>query len=181
MTYPTKISVPTMRLKYIGLFDFDGLYQLLVDWMKNRRYWFKETSYKHKVPSPFGAEQEIDFSGEKRVTEHLTHSITIAIHLYDLTEVDIEQHGIKKKLTNARMEINFDGTIELDYQGIWKGKKFLETLRDFYYKYIIRKDLENVYMDQLVYRIAKLQNTVKEFLDMQSKGNAYAGYLGDNK
>ena len=60
---------PTMRVRYNGLFDFDTLYASIIDWGKNYGYKVHEKVYKHKIPSPLGAEQEIkiDFSKKTKI------------------------------------------------------------------------------------------------------------------
>ena len=167
-------------IRYKGLFDFDGLYNLIAAWMKARGYWFQEKVYKHKVPLPTGAEQEISFTGSKDITEFYRHNMALDFHLWDMTEVEVEVKGVKKTLTSARMEIIITGDLEVDYQGRFEKKKFLQELRNFLMKYIIKEEMEGVYADELRYRLYKLHTAIKEYLDMQAQGSEYAGYLGDN-
>lgn len=167
-------------IRYTGLMDYDGLYLLIVEWFKARGYWFEEGSYKHKVPSALGAEQEIDFTGTKRVTNYLVQNISLNIHIWDMTEVDVERNGIKKKLTNGRIQINMRGDIALDFEGQFKKSSFWEGVRDFLYRYLLLPEITGYYGDQLYYRLTKLQGSIKKYLDMQAKANEYAGYMGDN-
>jgi len=167
-------------IRYKGLFDFDGLYNLIVQWMKARRYWFHETKYKHKVPMPTGAEQEITFKGTKDITEYISQEIVIDFHLWDMTEVEVEQAGVKKTLTNARIEIVLTGALNMDIESRYEKTKFLLGLRKFLHKYILRPDID-AWADELRYRLYKLHEEIKKFLDMQAKGSEYVGYLGDNR
>jgi len=171
--------MPKLRVRYKGLFDFDGLYNLIAHWFKSRGYWFHETTYKHKVPSPLGAEDELKWEGTKKVNDYVQYEIEIEMHLWDMTEVEVEKDGVKKTLTNARFELIIDGDLEIDYQGRWQRSAFWAAVGDFYHKYIIKKEWETVYGDELWYRMQKLQNTIKEFMDMQAKGYEYKGYLGE--
>ena len=180
MAYPTKLPIERHTIRYTGLFDFDGLYNMIVQWMKSRRYWFHETKYKHKVPLPTGAEQEITFKGDKDVTDFYKHEIVIDFHLFDMTEVEVEQQGVKKTLTSARMDIVISGALNIDYEKRYDQSTLLQNIRDFFLKYVLKQELESVWYDELRYRLYKLHNAVKEYLDMQAKGNEYAGYLGDN-
>jgi hypothetical protein len=180
MTYPTKITTDKHTIRYKGLFDFDGLYNLIVQWMKARRYWFHEEAYKHKVPLPTGAEQEITFKGDKEVTEFYMHSIRLDFHLWDMTEVEVEVGGVKKTLTSARMEIVMVGVLNIDYQKKFDKSTLWQNVRDFLLKYIMKQDVETIWYDELRYRIYKLHDAIKQFLDMQAKGSEYKGYLGDN-
>lgn len=175
-TYET----PTLIIRYKGLFDFNGLYNLMVQWMKARRFWFHEDTYKHKVPTALGAEQELLWKGNKKITEFYMQDIRIYIHLWDMTEVEVVQKGVTKKLTNARIEMIISGVVTIDYEKRWEESTFYMALLDFYRKYIAKEEIETGYTDQLYYRMYKLHAAIKEFLDMQAKGNEYAGYLGDN-
>ncbi len=179
MAYAIARGIPKQTIRYKGLFDFDGLYNVIVQWMKARRYWFHETIYKHKVPSPAGAEQEITFKGDKKITEFYKYEVTVKFHLWDMTEVEVEIDGVKKTLTSARLEISLNGKMLIDFEGRYGKTNFLVELRDFMLKYILRRDIENIYEDQLYYRVIKLQGVIKDYLDMQTKGNEYAKYLGD--
>ena len=58
-----------VELRFNGLFDLDGLYAAVVDWSKNYGYRWHEYTYKHKVPSPKGAEQELMWLITKNVLE----------------------------------------------------------------------------------------------------------------
>lgn len=178
MGLPTTLPMKQLRIRYTGLFDYDGLYILIAEWMKARRYWFTEGSYKHKVASALGAEQEIEFNGTRRVTNYATHTIDVMMHLWDMTEVEVERNGVKKKLMNARMEITIRGALGLDFEGSFKGK-FWEKVRNFFYQYVLFPEISGIYYDQLYYRMVKLHATIKDFLDMQVKGNEFANYIGD--
>lgn len=180
MAYPLKLPTRKFVLRYKGLFDFDGLYNLMIQWLKARRYWFHETKYKHKVPSPKGAEQQIGWKAERKVTDYIEYVLSIELHLWDMTEVEVVQKGVKKTLTSARMEIVFQGVVNLDYEKRWEQSTIWIILRDFYNKYIAKEELESIYWDTLQYKTQQFMNVVKEFLDMQAKGYEYAGYMGDN-
>ena len=180
MAYPTKIPIERHTIRYKGLFDFDGLYNLIVQWMKARRYWFHETKYKHKVPLPTGAEQEISFKGEKDVTEFYQHHITVDFHLWDMTEVEVDVKGVKKTLTSARMDIVLGGALNIDHQKRFEQSTLWQNVRDFFLKYILKNEVESIWADEVRYRMYKLHDAIKTYLDMQAKGNEFAGYLGDN-
>ena len=179
MAYPTKLGIEKHYIRYKGLFDFDGLYNLIAAWMKARGYWFEETKYKHKVPLPTGAEQEITFKGSKDVTEFYQHNIVVDFHLWDMTEVEVEVKGVKKTLTNARLEIVISGALNVDYEGRFEETTFWQNVRDFFLKYVLKQDLETIWYDELRYRLYRLHAAIKEFMDMQTKGYEYQGYLGD--
>ena len=180
MVYPAKSPTRKFILRYSGLFDFDGLYSMMAQYLKVNRYWFHEYKYKHKVPSPLGAEQEIFWRGEKKVNEYIHYSIFLDFHLWEMTEVEVVQKGVKKTLTSAKMQINIIGFMDIDWEKRYEQSVFLQALKDFYNKYVLKRELESIYWDTLHYRCQKFLNVIKEYLDMQAKGYEYKGYLGDN-
>ncbi len=173
-------KTPTMRLRYNGLFDFDALYVAVVDWAKMQGYMWFEKTYKHKVPSPRGAKQELDWILTKKVTNYLSHKITFTVTSWDTTEVEVAIEGRKKSLTNARIDIVMVGELEYDWQNLFSGSRFIKKLGDWYRNIVFKKELESVYYDQLHYRILDLHAIMKKYFDMQAKKYAYKGYLGES-
>lgn len=170
--------LPPITLRYNGLFDFDGMYAAVVDWAKNYGYLWHEKAYKHKVPSPKGAEQEIEWEITKNVTEYIRYSIFFNIHIWEMHDVSVVVDNKTKLLTNARMYIVISGKILYDWQGKFeKGSKFAQWLGIKYRKWTGAVDA--VYVDQLYYRMWNLQSLLKKYFDMQTKKYAYKGYLGE--
>ncbi len=168
-------------IRYSGIFDWDGLYLAIADWFKRYRYFFHEETYKHKVPSPFGAEQELDWWGEIEVNEYIKFKIRVEFHIWDMTEVEIVKDGKKKLLTNARIQIKLSGVLTRDFQGKFDKNKWTKALRTFYNEYMFRRLFESGYSDMLYYRMWNLHTYIKKYLDMQTAWNEYTGYLGENR
>lgn len=174
-----KRDLPKITVKYDGLFDFDGLYEAVVDWAKNYGYKWHESDFKHKVPSPRGAEHEFKWVLEKKVTGFIQYNIILAFLLRDMIEVEVEVGGSKRKLTQARISVIIDGNLAYDWQGRFSGNKFAEKLGLWYSK-IMMGDIETKYLDPLYYRIWGLHSLIKKYFDMQTKKFAYKRYLGEN-
>jgi hypothetical protein len=100
--------------------------------------------------------------------------------LWEITEVEVVKAGVKKVLTNARLEIKMDGNLEIDWQKRMASSTFWTIVSDWYHKYVIRKEIETIWYDTMYYRLQRLHKVIKDYLDMEAKGYAYEGYLGDN-
>lgn len=172
------VPLPKITLKYDGLFDFEGLYAAITDWAKNYGFLWHESDYKHKVPSPNGAEQEMRWIIEKNVTDYIQYEITFDVHMWDMQELEIEQDGLKKPIVKARIYIIIKGKMVYDWQEKFSGSKFTEKLGDWYNK-IMQKDIESK-IDPLYYRMWNLHAIIRKYFDMQAKKYAYKGYLGEN-
>lgn len=167
-------------IRYSGIFDFDGLYKAMVGWIKARRYRFIEDTYKHKPGGPFGKELEIKWLASKNVTEFYLTSMQIDFHIWDMSDVEVIKNGKKIKLQKGRVEIKFSSSIEIDYANKWSQSNFTKALLDFYLEYVIKKEWTSLWADTIYYRMLKLHAFAKEYLNMQAKGNEYAGYLGES-
>lgn len=161
------------RIKYDGIFDWEGLYRMIYDWFRARNYYFEETSIKYKVPSPLGAEVKVDMSGWRKTTDYIKEWVSVFIIFYDLREVEVIKDGKKKKLMKGKMIIEVHGYVETDWQGRWNQTQFGQYLKEFYDKFLIKKDLENVWWDRLYYIMYKLHTEIKNYLDMENRENAY--------
>lgn len=175
----SSLPLPQITLRYEGPFDFDGMYAAIIDWAKNYGYLWLETVYKHKVPSPKGAELEFLWEMTKNVTEYISYKITFTVHTWDTTEVEITVDGKKKTLTNSRIHLLIEGKIETDWQKRFSGNKFAQKLGGWYEK-LMGKNIEAIYWDQLYYRIWNLHALLKKYFDLQSKKYQYKGYLKEN-
>ena len=165
----------TLRIKHKGVFYLQGLFRTIRKWFMDRSYEFHESDIKHKVPSPAGYEEEYKMHGIKEVNAYIQFRIDVGFIIYDVREVEVIRDGKKHKLTHAALNMELFGTITYDYSNRFGGSKFLQNLEDFYLKNIIRKAKDLRWDDELYYRVYKLQQAIKEYLDFETKSNAYEG------
>jgi len=162
------------KIKYEGVFDMDGLYRFMREWLEYRRFRFLEKSYKSKVPTPLGSEVELSWDAWRKESEFMRYWVTVYFHFWDLEEVEVIREGRKVKMHKARFEIVFGGKLELDYQGRWDRTPLLKKLRDFYFKFVFTPLKEmGQYWDELHYYIYRFQSATKKFLGMHTSGNAF--------
>ena len=105
-------------LKYSGIFDLKGLYGTITEWFIDYGFYLEEPSWKHKVPSPSGAEQEIEFTGWKKINEYVIYWVELYIHIYDLVDVDFLKESVKNKYLYCERNSSFCEKISLWYKQI---------------------------------------------------------------
>ena len=171
-----KVTLPKLTLRYEGIFDWDGLYAAIVDWAKMNSYKWVEKSFKHKVPSPEGAEEEIEWILETKATEYLKYSINLTVHTWNMMDVDVDVNGKKKKLTSTKLYIILEPTLSYDWQNRFQGSKLLKKLSYWYFNLSGGVN----HWDTLYYRTWNLHAMMKKYFDMQSKTHHYKKYLGEN-
>ena len=69
----------------------------------------------------------------------------------------------------------------IDWEGRFEKNRFWRAMRDWYNKYVIRRELESGWGDTLIYRMTDLQAFIKKYLDMQASAHEWAGYMGENR
>jgi len=169
-----------LYIRYIGLTDFDALYAAVIDWCKSYGYIWHETTYKHKIPSPKGAEQRWAWFIEKNVTDYIRHEFRIEARVWDLNEIIVEKGGKKKTLSSGKFQIIIQATLKADWQKRWGKSKISQKLGKFYDDIILKKDFESFYWDNMYYRVWHLHALIKKFFDMQTKWHAYEKYLKED-
>jgi hypothetical protein len=155
-------------IKYFGIIDLDNLYREIVKWFKDRKYDFYETLYKDKPP-----ELELEWHAERKVDDFYRYIIEIYFHFYDIEEIDVIQHGVKKKMIRSRVWIKIEPFVELDYQDRWSDTAFKKALFTFYFNNIIKREFLLLHADKLWYISYRLHKRFKELLGMETATNAY--------
>lgn len=169
---PPWTQVPVSNIRFKGVFDYDGLMQLVYDWMDRRKFKIIEKIYKHKGGAA-GWEFERELEGTRKVTDYIKYVITVAIHTWDTKEVEVIKDGKKMKLNKGRLEIKMNIGIELDYAGRWESSEAMEKVRNFFHSYIIKKEIAFKHADPLYYGMLALHTSIKKFLAMEGATSAY--------
>lgn len=175
-------------IKYEGVFDWDELYALLKGWLNSKKYDFFETKH-NKKPTTFGYEFEFELNAERDETTYVKFKLDIKIKSWNNEDFEVAVNGKKKRKTKTGMlMIDIVPTMELDYENDWEGgkenakkaeeqvktmNKLKKGLRTLMHKYILKKNIKDVWHDKLYYEAYKLQTKIKEELNMESKYSAY--------
>ena len=160
------------HIRYKGVFDFQGLYKMMARWLKSRRFEFHENLYRLRGP-----ELVIRWYADRKKNPFGRQIIEIDIDIRGYEEVEAVVNGVKKKLVSGRMTINFDAKVELAYPDIFGGKKWNSDLERkllyFLRNFVVKRDVELLYIDALYYEIYKLHNEVREYMKFNARGNLY--------
>ena len=88
--------------------------------------------------------------------------------------------GTKKLFTKGRIWIEVKVGIESDYEKRWSDKAFYKHLRNFYNKYVIRKNFTEGWGPKNRYEMYAFAAMKKERLKMQSDEYEHRNFAGVN-
>ena len=160
-------------IKFRGLYDLEGLYKFMANWLRQRRYEVHETMYKSKPP-----ELEIRLYGERKHTGFVMWVITVYYHSWGEYDVDAVVNSKKKKMTNARMKLVLNGDVVAPYEDIfgrprWTSNSIERRLLNLFRNWFMKRELESIEIDTLYYEMYKFHGAIKDFLKYEAKGNVY--------
>ena len=162
-----------VTIKFRGLYDLDGLYRFMANWLRQRRYEVHETLYKSKPP-----EMELRIRAERKHTGFVMWVITIYYHSWGEYDVDAVVNSKTKKMANARMKLVLNGEIVAPYEDIfgrpkWTSNSTERRLLNLFRNWFMKRELEAIEWDTLYYEMYKFHGAIKDFLKYEAKGNVY--------
>ena len=162
-----------------GVWDMQDLYEAMADFFRQRKYRLHERVYKHKRPSPFGAERQYTWEAEKEETDFLKFSYEIYIHTYDAHDVEVvDKQNKKRTFTKGRIWIQLKAAIESDWDKRFTGSSLYEELKKFLYKYVIKDNIVMGYETKLKYEMYELHAMIKNRLKMESDEFEFQHFSG---
>ncbi len=162
-----------MTVKFRGNLNFNGLYELLFAWLKDRHYQPVEKKHKEKAGGD-GREVEIEMEGELEVTEYINYKVGFSIHAWDMRPVEVKEGDEVKKMDWARLEVKLKWGIIIDPKNkIPSNKGILGAMDTFLKKVALWREIEFQHDDKLGAIMSKVQVMVKKFLNMDSGESAY--------
>ncbi len=157
---PKEVAIEGLPIfRFTGIIDFNKLYDSLVSWFKDQKYAFFEDKYIYK-----GSEIEIVLRGEKAVAPLVKYVIETEIKIFDAKNVTLDS----LKAIKGRVQFLVKAKYILDPEKKWEGSKLLETLRDFYYAYLIKGQIKTWHGD-LTKKARELYKLVKEITQVTSR------------
>ena len=112
------------------------------------------------------------FPGSKRVgkkiSDYFKMDFTLEFDVKDLTDVEVEIDGVKKKMNKGKITIELKGYLTKDVESKWDVSPMYRFMRDFYNKYIVPNRVENM-QDKIIADTKKFLADVKMFLDVVGK------------
>ena len=173
---------PATYIRYKGIWDMQDMYETIADWFRKRKYKFHERVYKHKHPSPYGVERQYVWEAQRNESEYIQVHYNLFVHTYDAHDIEVvKPDGTKKIFTKGRIWIELKAKLNTDWEKRWTEKSFYSSLKNFYNKYIIRKNFMQGWMPKMRYELYELQAMLKARLKMESDEYEHMHNSGVNR
>lgn len=156
MEVKTRYDIDKLRIRYKGVFSFEELLSFFRSWLKDNNFFILEPKYKYRPK-----EQEVKLTGILKRNEYVMYTVEVTLKTEDVQDIELVKEGKKLNMQEGKLSIIFEGRMELDWQKRFQGNKLLIALQDFFHKYIIKKKIEEEWMDWFDKRFRQFRNEVE--------------------
>ena len=172
--YKTKIHIIIMaekdtrfssKIKYTGIFNFKEFYKFCYQWLTDEiGLKVEEEEYSEKITGPL-KELQIKWVGKKKISDYFQFEVKVEFKILAMSEVEINQGGIKIKTNKGEVGVKCKGILVKDYEGKFESTAKMKLWRGIYEKWIIGGRVKE-YEDALVSKCDEFLGQAKPFLDI---------------
>ena len=162
-----KEQVIKEKVEHSGYFDFKGFYSFAHSWLKEENYDIEEEKYAETIS---GNSKSINFEWKatKTLSDYFKHELKMRFEVRDLTDVEVEVDGKKKKMNKGKIGVEVKGNLIRDPQSKWDITPWYRFLRDVYNKYIIASRVQSS-GDKVVGDVIKFKEELKAYLELSGR------------
>ncbi|MBW3018719.1 hypothetical protein KY329_00855 [Candidatus Woesearchaeota archaeon] len=159
------LVIDDKRIKYGGVFDARGLFDVIKTWANDKGYWLVEKGHSESLKQGGKFIEFNLYPVFKKLTDYAKSIFKIKIQMSEVKDVVVEQDGRKVKLQDGKVNIRIDANLETDYEGKWETKPLLYFLRTVFEKYVFTPSM--VKFDARIREDAEVLEThLKSFLNL---------------
>ena len=163
-----KDTIFSSKIKYTGIFSFKDFYLFCYNWLTDETdLVISEDKYSEKI-SGDSKNIDIEWDGERKVTDYFKFNIKVAFKVIALTEVEIQQNGSKIKTNKGKVEISTKGILVRDYEGKFETNAWQKFLRAIYEKWVIPSRIIE-FENKIAEDCDEFLNQAKAYLDLEGK------------
>ena len=175
----TELGDGPLYIRKTGIWDMQDLYETVAEFFRIRKFKFHERVYKHKRPSPFGAERQYTWEAEKKENEYIIFKYNIYIHTYDAHDIEVvDKNNQKRNFTKGRIWFEIRSAVETDWEKRFEENKFYKELKNFFNKYIVKNNIVMGWETNMRYQMGELHALVKERLKMEADEYEHLHFAG---
>lgn len=155
------------KVERSGLMDFKAFYSFAHSWLREENYDVEEEKYSETVNGNT-RDIVIEWKATKTLSDYFKHEIKIKYDVKELSDVEVEIDGKKKKMNKGKILIEITGNLIRDPESKWDITPWYRLLRDFYNKYIVPGRIDS-HRGKLTNDVVTLKEEMKAFLELSGK------------
>jgi hypothetical protein len=173
------VPIAPLRIRYKGTWDMQDFYESVINHMRERKWKFQEKVYKHKHPSPFGAERQYVWYFEQLVDDFVKVAIDVYIHTYDAHEFEtVTKNGERKLLTEGKIWVQGKVFFSWNVDDRWEKNSWYAELRKFLVSRILVKKNMLGYAPRYRSELVDLHQFIMNRLKLESRAGEYPYITG---
>ncbi|MEK6855464.1 MAG: hypothetical protein AABX73_04545 [Nanoarchaeota archaeon] len=162
-----KEQVIQEKVEQDGLMDFPALYSYAHSIFKEELYGIDEEKYIEKIT---GNKRDItiEWKATKQLSDYFRIEDKIKFEIKNMTDVEVEIDGAKKKMNKGQITIDIKGIVVKDFDSKWEKSPFTRFTRDVYNKYIIPSRVRDT-KEKIKLDIITFKEKIKAFLELSGR------------
>lgn len=167
MSQKVDVTDDPLIIRYKGVYDFEGIYRFMRQFLEEKRFDVEEGRYKDKETGPFGNEVEHKWECSREITPFVKYNLEIRTDFEGVKEFEANTDNGTKKVTSGKFEISLDGNVEFDWQNQYDSG-WAKTFRDFYINTLFWNYYKYNYIAPFENYIYEFQRKIKDYADMEA-------------
>ncbi|MDO8459599.1 MAG: hypothetical protein Q7S74_00675 [Nanoarchaeota archaeon] len=152
------------KVEHSGVLDFPALYSFIHSWFKEEGYGVIEEKYSEKVGGNT-RDIDIEWKASKTFSDYFKVEYKIKYEVKDLSDVEVEIDGTRKKMNKGKISIDITGALIKDPESKWDSTPYYRFLRDVYNKYVIPSRVQSM-RNKVQSDVVTIKEKIKSYLDL---------------
>ena len=159
-----------LKIRYKGVFDFEGVYNTIYHWFRDRQFRFHEQRFKTKAHTALGNEFKLNLWAEREDSEYYKYYAKMFLHLWESKEIPVIIDGKQVMRMKGRMHIDIEGSVITDWQKRYHSDvNFLhKMMENFLNKTVLKYDIDMKHVDVFDKELHRLEHEIKKVLKMET-------------
>jgi hypothetical protein len=159
-----RIIIDHQKLEYEGPFDLNDLVMMMQRFLFERGFDRKlEKDFEQNTKDGLNVEWQV--TSWKKISDHARFHARIRFFVSNYVKVDAVKDKKKVKVGNGKIDMIFDGFLDMDYFHKWNNRPMLIFIRSLFDKFIY-KIYTDRFEQRLAYDMTHLINEVEKFFNI---------------
>lgn len=162
------MTIYKSKIRYNGIFPFKALYDFCYGYLTDELdLQVAETKY---AESGTGSKEiNIEWKGQRKLSEYFQKKITVEFVIYGAKEVDVEEEGQKVTKMQGDLKMKIKGELVKDWRGKFEENPFLrDKLKKLYNNVVLNSEIQKL-KGKLFKEFDSFVNETRNFLNAEGE------------